>query len=89
MLVLVSDSVDAVDTPNSFVAVTVSLAPWAGGRSFQLTVPEVASADGYEYAVLVPPLLKFNITVYFVIGEPPSDVGLPIVTFILTQSDHV
>ena len=37
----------------------------------------------------MPPLLKSNITVYFVIGEPPSDVGLPIVTFILTQSDHV
>ncbi len=37
----------------------------------------------------MPPLSKSNITVYFVIGEPPSDVGLPTVTFILTQSDHV
>jgi hypothetical protein len=64
-----ADGADASEVPEAFVAVTVNVYAVLGASPVTVMVPAAAP----DRVPVFPPGL--DVAVYFVIGEPPSDVG--------------
>lgn len=71
--VTVADAADGSEVPYVFVAVTVNVYEVPGVSPVTVKVPAVVR-------VLPLPPAGFDVTVYAVMGEPPSDVGAVNVT---------
>ena len=71
--VTVADAADGSEVPYVFVAVTVNVYEVPGVSPVTVKVPAVVR-------VLLLPPAGFDVTVYAVMGEPPSDVGAVNVT---------